>query len=253
MSGTSIFVALPCFGGLITAQCANAVIRLTHALRDMEVPYTVEYELHESLVQRARNSLTHRFLKSNSTHLLFIDADIEFVARDVIGLLAAGKPLVCGAYPRKAIKWDQVLDAAQRGEKDPSASAASFVVNVLPPKDGEVETTMQADEGCVPVLDAATGFMLVAREVFEQMAVAMPEIAYVSDETHPSRGRGEIIHAFFDCAIVDGRYLSEDYLFSRRWQRLGGTVWLFLLANLGHVGSYTFRGDLSKTFRPVVA
>jgi hypothetical protein len=59
------------------------------------------------------------------------------------------------------------------------------------------------------------------------------------------------MHAFFDCAIVDGRYLSEDFLFSRRWQNLGGTVWLFLPAELGHVGTYTYRGNLYSTFLPV--
>ncbi len=241
---THVFIALPCFGGLITAQCANAVTRLTHALRDADVSYSVEYQLHESLVQRARNSLVHAFMKSAATHLLFIDADIEFLARDVIGMLGADKPLVCGAYPRKGINVQAVVDAVQRREPDPFAFAASYVVNYKPNAEGDIVT---AEFGCVPVLDAATGFMLVRREVFETMAAAMPEIAYTSDETHVSRGRGETVHAFFDCGIVDGRYLSEDYMFSRRWQKLGGEVWLFLPAKLGHVGSYTYRGDLARS------
>ncbi len=241
---THLFIALPCFGGLITAQCAESVRRLTHLLRDHEVAVTVEYLLHESLVQRARNTLVHTFMKSEATHLLFVDADILFNPLDVLGMLGADKPLVTGAYPRKGINQQAVLDAFERHEPDPFAFAASYVVNYLPAKVGDKVT---AEFGCVPVLDAATGFMLAKREVFEEMAAAMPEIAYTSDEVHASRGRGETVHAFFDCAIVEGRYLSEDYLFSRRWQRLGGTVWMFLPAKLAHIGTYTYRGDLMRS------
>ncbi len=241
---THLYIALPCFGGNITAQCAESVQRLTHLLRDHDVGFSVEYLLHESLVQRARNALVHLFMKSEATHLLFIDADIQFNARDVLGMLGADKPLVCGAYPRKGINQQSVLDAFERREPDPFGFAASYVVNYLPAKPGDKVT---AEFGCVPVMEAATGFMLAKREVFEEMAAAMPEIAYTSDETHVSRGRGETMHAFFDCGIFDGRYLSEDFCFSRRWQNLGGTVWLFLPAKLAHIGSYTYRGDLLRS------
>ena len=52
----------------------------------------------------------------------------------------------------------------------------------------------------------------------------------------------------FDTIIdpVDNRYLSEDYTFCRRWQALGGEIWLDPNTKLNHVGSYTFEGDVSK-------
>jgi hypothetical protein len=241
-------ISVPCFGGLIQAVCAHSIMRLTKELQTLGTSYELDFELHESLVQRARNSLTHRFMKSDCTHMLFIDADIQFRPVDVLGLLQADKEMVCGAYPRKRIMEDNVAAAVRRGEKDPFAHAASFVVNVLPGEPGSKEVTLHADNGCVPILDAATGFLLMRREVFIKMAAAMPEILYYSDA---QQNRGEAMHAFFDCAIVDGRYLSEDFLFSRRWQNLGGTVWLFLPAELGHVGTYTYRGNLYSTFLPV--
>ncbi len=244
MSDVRIQISLPCYGGGITAQCSKSVTRLTHVLRDHDIGWNDEYLLHESLVQRARNALVHTFLKTDATHLLFIDSDIQFNALDVIGMLGADKPLVTGAYPRKGINQQNVVDAIERREPDPFGFAASYVVNYLPAKPGD---KINVEFGCVPVMEAATGFMLAKREVFEEMAAAMPEIAYTSDEVHVSRGRGETMHAFFDCAIVEGRYLSEDYLFSRRWQQLGGTVWLFLPAKLSHIGSYTYRGDLLRS------
>lgn len=231
------------------AVCARSVLMLTHEFARMGVEWSLDLELHESLVQRARNSLTHRMLKSQATHLLFIDADVEFRPLDVIGMLGADKPLVCGAYPKKTLDVGNIAKAVQRGDADPMAHAANYAINVLPPKDGGAEVTLNATDLCVPILDAPTGFMLVQRDVLLQLAAAHPESLYYSDQ---GQTRGEAIHALFDCAIVEGRYLSEDYLFSRRWQNLGGTVWLFLPAKLGHVGSYTYRGDLFTMFQPVV-
>jgi hypothetical protein len=143
---------------------------------------------------------------------------------------------------------DNVVAAVKRGEADPFAHAASFVVNVLPGEPGSKEVTLRADNGCVPILDAATGFMLVHRDVYIQMIAAHPEWLYYSDA---QQNRGEAMHAVWAVEIVDGRLLSEDFLFSRRWQQLGGTVWLFLPAELGHVGTYTYRGNLYSTFLPV--
>lgn len=246
---THLHIALPCFGGLMQAVCARSVLLLTHELSRHGVGWSLDLELHESLVQRARNNLAHRMLKnSDATHLLFIDADIEFRPIDVIGMLGADKPLVCGAYPKKTLDVDAIAAAVRGGDPNPMAHAANYAINVLPSKDGATEATLTSDRACVPILDAPTGFMLVRREVLVDMAAAHPECLYYSDQ---GQNRGEAIHALFDCAIVEGRYLSEDYLFSRRWQNLGGTVWLFLPAVLGHVGSYTYRGDLSKTFEPV--
>ena len=44
------------------------------------------------------------------------------------------------------------------------------------------------------------------------------------------------------------RYLSEDYAFCRRWQQLGGEIWLDPLVKLDHVGHYTFNGNIGKMF-----
>jgi hypothetical protein len=42
------------------------------------------------------------------------------------------------------------------------------------------------------------------------------------------------------------RYLSEDYTFCRRWQEMGGDVWLDPRTALNHIGHYTFRGNIRK-------
>jgi hypothetical protein len=42
--------------------------------------------------------------------------------------------------------------------------------------------------------------------------------------------------------IDNGLYLSEDYAFCRRWQNLGGEVWMDPQVKLNHFGSHLFEG-----------
>ena len=58
------------------------------------------------------------------------------------------------------------------------------------------------------------------------------------------------MYALFDCIIDPDskRYLSEDYTFCRRWQQMGGDVFLDPRTALNHVGHYTFRGNIRKLF-----
>jgi hypothetical protein len=41
----------------------------------------------------------------------------------------------------------------------------------------------------------------------------------------------------------DRRYLSEDYTFCRRWQEIGGDIWLDPSISLNHYGSFCFQGN----------
>jgi predicted RNA methylase len=42
-----------------------------------------------------------------------------------------------------------------------------------------------------------------------------------------------------------GRYLTEDYSFCRRWRLLGGKIYVLREAELGHIGTYMYRGSLA--------
>jgi hypothetical protein len=42
---------------------------------------------------------------------------------------------------------------------------------------------------------------------------------------------------------VDRRYLSEDYTFCRRWQEIGGDIWLDPTISLNHYGHFCFQGN----------
>ena len=45
----------------------------------------------------------------------------------------------------------------------------------------------------------------------------------------------------------NGRWLSEDYAFCRRWQAVGGTVHVDARSRLAHQGLRTYRGDFGRS------
>lgn len=55
----------------------------------------------ESLIHRARNSIAHRFLASECTHMLMVDADMAFTPEDVLMLARSGVDVVGGMCSRK--------------------------------------------------------------------------------------------------------------------------------------------------------
>ncbi len=248
----SIFLGTPMFG----ANCAGQFCKSTNALVKLCTEYGIELKeyflFNESLVQRARNYVVDEFLRSDCTHLLFVDADIGFQAKDVLSLLAiqisdpSTYQIVTGPYPKKTIAWEKVKAAVKKGKAanpfDLAFYAADYVFN--PAKN---ITTFKLDEP-VEVAEGGTGFMLIPREVFVKYAAAYPELSYKPDHirTESFDGTREIT-AFFDCEIDPDtkRYLSEDYFFCRNARKIGINIHMCPWMNLQHVGTYIFRGSMA--------
>jgi hypothetical protein len=227
-----IFLATPCYGGLLTDQYFLSMFRLSQILIKYGIPFRITTLRNESLIPRARNILSAMFMESTATHLFFIDADIEFQPEAVLRALAFDKDLIVGAYPKKTL---------------PINYAINFKFQDMEKKQIRVEN------GLIELLDASTGFFCVKREVFDKMREAYPELHYRNDSNLDPKYE-KYCYAFFDTMLdpVTRRYLSEDYCFVRYWQQLGGEVWLDPNTKLNHVGSYTFEGDVSKiiNFKP---
>lgn len=243
LAGKRLVVATPCFGGNCHSAFTIGCIQLSVLAGKVGLPLDFMHIFNESLVQRARNRLVSNFLKTNATHLMFIDADLGFNAVDVLHLLdlcSVDRPIVGGSYSKKSIQWHRVVSAVKKGIEAPPVLAAAGVDACISFKHaGQTEVDLQAP---LEVHDLPTGFMMIHRSVFEKMQVAFPNIRYVEDQ--PGKA-GEELHAFFDCYIDEnGRYLSEDYGFVRRWQSLGGTVFLCPWVRTQHFGSYGFPMDL---------
>ncbi|NVN02668.1 MULTISPECIES: hypothetical protein [Asaia] len=230
-----IFIATPCFGGLVTQEYMESVIACTSIIR---IPMTLSLLGDDAMISRARNTLVHQFYtRSDATHLLFVDADIGFPAEAPARLLAAGKDVIAGLYPIKERFWDKgTQENLNRGESMETASLRYV---------GETDA-MHSSWEKGPLFRthyAGTGFMMISRQAIAAMIKHHPETAYRRIDT-ANGDQGSLCHALFEGSIDQetGTYLSEDFTFCKRWRDLGGEVWLDTSIPLTHAGRASFSG-----------
>jgi hypothetical protein len=173
------------------------------------------------------------FLQTPATHLMFIDADINFDADDVFKLISHDKDIMTGAYPTKTIDWNKMSNSKDN-------TLAGLQENSIRYSSGFNDKVNK--DGLLEVSYGATGFMLIKREVIEKMIKHYPETAYTPEVYDESNQAGMQKHALFDTMIYKGKYLSEDYTFCHRWQQMGGKIYIDPSIVLDHVGTYTFKG-----------
>jgi len=242
-----LFVATPMYGGMCTGMYSSAVMQLAGVCNQNGMMMYYSFMMNESLITRARNSMAYDFLASDATHLMFIDADIGFNPNDIPRMVVADKDIICGIYPKKEINWVEVTNAVKRGvpPNQLSQHTGAFVLN-LP--HGETSKTGSINEP-IEIANGGTGFMLIKRKVFEDLASKVP--SYTNDMYHAVDTVREVkvIKEFFATSIDEesNRLLSEDYHFCKIAREAGFKVWCAPWAVFNHTGSYNFSGQLPRS------
>ena len=220
------FIATPCYGGMTSDRYTCSMLNTQSLFMESGIDFEYSTLRNESLITRARNILVSQFMTTRCTHLFFIDADIEWDANDALRLPCYAKDIVVGAYPKKTL---------------PPQLALNF-------KYADRERTKLIKEGpLVEVLDGSTGFFCIKRSVIEKMMKEYPETRYRND-SNINKNMENYCYALFDCIIdeEDNRYLSEDYAFCRKLQKMGGKIWLDTSVSLNHCGAHIFESNIHE-------
>jgi hypothetical protein len=211
---TRVHFCMPCYGGQLTEQTFMSYIKWANMARQLGIDWTVETMTNESLISRARNTLTAKFLATEgSTHLMFVDADIGWEPWHLLVMLDAQKDVIGGLYPMKSmpIKW---------------------CVNGIPGQENN-------EGNLIEVSKTGTGFMLIKREVFEKLN-GHPATKPFANDIGLDASLNQYMKTYFDTAVREGRYYSEDWTFCENWRDLGGQVWVDKRVLLRHTGTYVF-------------
>ena len=231
----SIFIATPMYGGQCHGHFMCSIIEFIQKITSKGWTFDFRFIFNDALISRARNTLVHDFLKTNCSHLLFIDGDIIFNADDVIRMVETNLDVLCGVYPKKHIFWDRVSDAVKRGVPVEGLSEASvdLVYNKI------YQNDRLEDQPLLEVTDGGTGCMLIKRTVFEQLSKHVETFSSV-ELTYDNRG--ERMGVYFDTGVdksIDN-YLSEDYFFCKLWRDFGGKIYVATWVKLRHIGMNIF-------------
>lgn len=251
LQSVDIFIGTPAYGGMTSSFYTQSMTRLFHIAGSHGITIGLETIANESLITRARNNILVDFIDSNFSHLVFIDADIEFNPMDVFKLVLHKKEVVGGAYPMKGLNWPNVVGATTA--KEAAEKSIHYVINFHPQalkentKDGVINVNLVG--GLLEVYDTGTGFLCITREAALKLIEAYgEEIKYTGDSQFERDGvpvkEKKTFYALFDTSIdlETNRYLSEDYTFCRRWQHLGEQIWVDPKIILNHIGMNVYRG-----------
>ena len=211
---TRVHICMPCYGGMLTESTFMSYIKWSNAARQLGIDWTMETMTNESLISRARNTLTAKFLHNkDSTHLMFIDADIGWEPWHLMVLLDRQVDVIGGLYPMKSlpVKWCvNGFDGAEEGAN-----------------------------GLQEVTKTGTGFLLIKRDVFEKLDAHPAVKPFINDIGLPTELNPHM-KTYFDTAVRENRYYSEDWTFCENWRDLGGKVWVDKRVLLKHTGTYVF-------------
>jgi hypothetical protein len=211
---TKVHIAMPCYGGMLTESTFMSFIKWANTARQLGIDWTLETMVNESLISRARNTLTAKFLDMpDATHLFFVDADIGWEPWHLLVLLNRDVDVCAGLYPMKTmpIKW--VVNGFEGAEEGP--------------------------DGFQEVSKAGTGFLLMKKHVFDKLK-SHPAVKQYKNDIGLDPKFDQHLKTYFDTAVRQNRYYSEDWTFCENWRDMGGKIWMDKRVLLRHSGSYVF-------------
>ena len=200
---TKLMIATPAQNGLVEIGYCFSFARTMDLLSRNGIHASILMRNSGSLIVAERNVILEAFRKSDCTHLLMIDADIEWNPDDVLRMLAHDKPIVGACY----------LSRGDRG----------FIFRTI----GE---SIQVNEQNLAKLSAIpAGFLLVSKGAIECMCEKLPGLFYRSKE-------GEEGYGFFATMVRDGEYWGEDFSFCIHARDCGLDIWVDTAVELVHAG-----------------
>ena len=222
-----LLIAVPAFGRQMSSHTAASLVALTDRLVRSGISIAFCTLSHPDIGE-LRNVFATMFYDCvpGATHLLFVDADMQFEPELVLDMLAADKPLVGCVYPKKRLP-------------------ISFVASQFEDRPRPV-----ADGNLLELEGLGCGVMLIRRDCIDQLI----DTGNVEVEDDPLGAAGETIKAYgatrmiraFD-PIKDGRRrLSEDISFCKRVRDSGGNVYAVINHTITHLGIAQFTGTYGE-------
>lgn len=168
-----------------------------------------------------RNVFLSMFYQTDATHLLFIDADMQFSSSMIMDMLDLDKPVVGAIYPAKV--WPPTFVGCPLGK---------------PPFD--------IVKGHVEVSAVGGGILLIRRDAVDKLIKEYPELiepvskAFITHDICQGANLTEVFCPFTPVEH-DGYTRSEDLSFCFRWRAIGGEIWANVAYDIGHTGPQTFK------------
>lgn len=212
-----VHVATPAYDGKVEANFSQQLLMTGQLCTINMIECSSSVMGNGAFIEMARNIFVHQFLEDEElkrfTHFFFIDGDVGFEPRGVVGLIRSGLPVTCGVYPRR-----------NAGKK------LSFPAHFLPMPGTGGNTgkigRLQMNGGWLKMARVPTGFLCIKREVLEEMSRRAIAREFPYDrEDHPGAVKlndidNPVPWLFYTKFDEEGRFTGEDYAWSDDYMAL---------------------------------
>lgn len=185
------FVATPAYNGKVDTDYAVALADTCQWAHHYNVRISSHVMGNGAFIDLARNTFAALFLKSDATHLFYIDADLWWEPRAFFGLVQSGRPICAGAYRKRE-------------------PVESYPVRMIETDEGLIKPV---DGGWIECSRVATGFLCISRQVVEEMAKDCRWIKQTSEFIE------DVPRLFYTDIVDDNRFLGEDFAFCDDYTR----------------------------------
>lgn len=221
---SSLFIFVPAFGQTITATTFLTTHALQQHLSSKGIQGGISTLSFPDIAELRAMAMTIWYdTMPQSSHMLFIDADMGFPPDMVSDMFLLNEGIVGTIYPQRKVP----LGWAGSGTGAPQAERRGNFMEV---------------EG------VGMGCTLIRRDVVDVMLAKMPHLVDTRLAMHPAgetikqAGSNRIIRAFEKLDIPERGLVSEDLSFCIRWRQCGGKVWAAIGYRISHVGPFDYSG-----------
>lgn len=199
-----VFIATPSYTGDVCGEYSSSLCETAIRLTQARIGVYHAILPGNPFLDMARNELVAKFLSTDATDLLWIDADVGWDAKVITRVLSYPQEVVGGMVPKRDAKSDSVYHQ-------------NAITGVMSP------------EGLFQTFELPTAFMRVKRSAFEKWDRLNPGVPYFglgpSPHSHNPKDKG------------------EDIWFCREWAHLGEFCWVDSDINFAHHGRKAWKGN----------
>jgi hypothetical protein len=227
---SKIMIGTPLYGGSIMGNYLLSISSTMQWAAKIGVEINPQFIFGATYVHLARNMIANAFMKSDCTHLIFVDADQGWMASNFFELVLQEKDIVGGLYSKRRRNWKAVKAAALAGVPAEMLAHCSGEFPMHPLKGHDITLGLEPQM----VLTLPTGFMCITRKPFEAFMQAHPD-----KQTTPGNP-GHFGWEFFEAGVrtYEGSkgFDSEDNYFCKDMNLLGFPTWFCPWMLISHFG-----------------
>lgn len=196
------------------------------------------------------------------THILFVNTNVRFAPQYIESLLDNDKEVIGGVTTVNTIRWEnvfkdtifnkivelrQILTQEEKPSEDKLNQAVLLLINFIRANssiyDMEFSDDLSIKDALLNVSYVGSNFLLIKRDAIIKMIDYYSYTKY-EDKQHTSVDDNKHLYSLFQAKVEGGEYQSADKVFCKRWQTMGGKIYIDVRLTFSVLDNYRFNGNL---------